>query len=69
VTSKPRGLYRIAGEEGKPDTAFVESGTLGFYVPEEQYREEGLEPDFDQLPCEPHFCAVEPKEDDGGAKA
>jgi len=64
VMSKPRGLYRIQGEEGKPNTAFVEGGTLGFYVLEQQYREEGFEPDFDELPCEPQYCVVETEKDD-----
>lgn len=59
MTSKPRGLYRVQGEKGKPNTAFIESGTLGFYVPERRYREEGFEPDFDALPCEPRHPAVE----------
>jgi len=61
--TKPRGLYRIQGEEGQPNKAFLEGGTLGFYVPEQEYRESGFEPDFDELPYEPQYCVVKSEKD------
>lgn len=69
VTSKPKGLFRIQSEEGQPDRAFVESGTLGFYVPEPEYRESGFEPDFDKLPREQQHRAIASGADEKKPKA
>jgi len=61
MTSKARGLFRLAGEKGKPDSAFVEDGIIGFYVSEQEYRQEGFKPSYDELPWEPQSRAPETK--------
>ena len=39
MTGEPRGVYRTQGENGKPNTALLESGTLGFDITEQEYRD------------------------------
>ena len=63
MTGEPRGVYRTLGTDEKPNTALVESGTLGFEVSEQEYREQGYKPDFEDLPCGDHFCPPEKKDD------
>ena len=71
MTGEPRGVYRTLGTEEKPSTALVESGTLGFEVSEQEYRDQGYKPDFDDLPCGSGSCASEMKGDQAhpGVKA
>jgi len=63
VTHEPRGVYRTLGEDGKPNTALVESGTLGFELTEQEYRDQGYKPNFDQLPCGSAACNREKKDE------
>ena len=55
----PHGVYRTKGVDGLPNTALVESGTLGFEIHEQEYRDQGYKPDFDDLPCGSTSCANE----------
>jgi hypothetical protein len=64
VAQEPRGIYRREGVTGKPNTAVVESGTLAFEISEEEYREKGYEPDFDDLPCGDLSCTTVKKDGD-----
>jgi hypothetical protein len=50
VTDQPQGRYRIQGEKGQPNMAFLEIGRIGVEVTEQEYRDGGYEPDFDGLP-------------------
>jgi hypothetical protein len=50
VTDQPQGRYRIQGEKGQPNMAFLEIGRIGVEVTEQEYRDRGYEPDFDELP-------------------
>jgi len=45
VTAEPRGVYRTQGEDGKPNTVLLESGTLGFDIPEQEYRDNKYKPE------------------------
>lgn len=63
MTREPRGVYRTQGEIGKPNTVLLESGTLGFYIPEQEYRDNGYKPDFDDLPWSHEYHAAEKKDD------
>jgi hypothetical protein len=65
VTREPRGVYRTQGEGGKPNTVLLESGTLGFDIPEQEYRENKYKPDFEDLPWSHEYHAANQK--DGGA--
>jgi hypothetical protein len=66
MTGEPRGVYRTLGTDEKPNSALVESGTLGFEVSEQEYRDQGYKPEFDDLPCGSASCATEMK--DGQAR-
>ena len=59
MTGEPRGVYRTLGTDEKPNSALVEFGTLGFEVSEQEYRDQGDQPDFDDLPCGSASCATE----------
>jgi len=50
-----RGLYRTTG------WAYVTDETIGFDVPEQQYRAKGYKPDYDQLPSKDAYDAAEAK--------
>ena len=63
MSGEPRGVYRTLGTDEKPNTALVESGTLGFEVSEQEYRDQGYKPDFDDLPCGSASCFTEKKND------
>lgn len=63
MAQEPRGVYRRDGVSGKPNTAVVESGTLGFEISEQEYREKGYKPDFHDLPCGDLSCAPVKKDD------
>lgn len=63
VTREPRGVYRTEGVNGKPNTVLLESGTLGFDIPEQEYRDGGYKPDFDDLPWSHEHHAAEKKND------
>jgi len=41
MTGEPRGVYRTLGTDEKPNSALVESGTLGFEISEQEYRDQG----------------------------
>ena len=64
MAEEPRGVYRTEGVKGKPNTALIESGTLGFEISEREYREKGDKPDFDDLPCGDLSCTTEKKDED-----
>ncbi len=61
VTDQPQGRYRTPGEKGSPNTVFVEIGRIGIEVTEEEYRDRGYEPDFDELPLKIDYCPVDEK--------
>jgi hypothetical protein len=63
VTGEPRGVYRTQGENGKPNTALLESGTLGFDITEQEYRDNKYKPDFDDLPWGHEYHAAKKKDD------
>jgi hypothetical protein len=52
VIIKPLGLCRREGVTGEGNSALVEYGALRFQIPEQKYRDKGLEPAFDNLPWE-----------------
>ena len=66
MTSEPRGVYRTQGEGGKPNTVLLESGTLGFDIPEQEYRENKYKPDFAELPWSHEYHAAKKTGDDAG---
>jgi hypothetical protein len=41
--------------------AFLEIGTIGVEVSEQEYRDHGYEPDFDQLPWKIDYCPLDEK--------
>ena len=47
---KPLGLCRKVGEKGEGNNVLVEYGALRFHIPEQRYRDKGIEPAFDNLP-------------------
>ncbi len=61
MTDTPQGRYRIQGDKGHPSIAFVEIGRIGIEIPEQEYRDRGYEPDFDELPWKIDYCPVEKK--------
>jgi hypothetical protein len=61
VTEQPQGRYRTPGEKDGPNTAFVEIGRVGIVITEQEYRERGYEPDFDELPLKIDYCPVDAK--------
>lgn len=61
MTEKPEGRYKTQGENGKPNTAFVEVGRIVFELSEQEYRDRGYEPDFDELPWKINYCPVDEK--------
>ena len=62
MTHQPQGRYRIQGEKGRPNLAFLEIGKIGMEVTEQEYRDRGYEPDFDQLPWKIDYCAFDEKD-------
>ena len=50
VTEQPQGRYRIQGEKGQPNIAFLEIGRIGLEVTEQEYRDGGYASDFGELP-------------------
>lgn len=62
MSAKPQGRYRSEGESGQPNTAFVEIGTIGLDITEQEYRDKGYEPDFDELPWKIQYCVVQKDE-------
>ena len=58
MTAKPFGVYRREGENGASECALVECGVLRFHIPEHKYREKGLEPAFEALPCETQYRSL-----------
>lgn len=69
MTREPRGVYRTQGENGKPNTVLLESGTLGFEIPEQEYRDGKFEPDFDDLPWSHEYHASNKTDDRVGRSA
>ena len=63
VTAEPRGVYRTRGEDGKPNTVLLESGTLGFDIPEQEYRDNKYKPDFEDLPWSQEYHTTNKKGD------
>lgn len=63
MTGEPRGVYRTQGENGKPNTVLLESGTLGFDIPEQEYRDSGYKPSFDDLPWSHEYHVANKKGD------
>ena len=61
MTYQPQGRYRILGEKGHPNLAFLEIGKIAIEVTEQEYRDRGYAPDFDQLPWKINFCAFDEK--------
>ena len=61
--TEPRGVYRTQGEDGKPNTVLLESGTLGFDISEQEYRENKYKPDFEELPWSHEYHAAKEKDD------
>lgn len=62
MTDQPQGRYRIQGEKGQPNMAFLEIGRIGVEVTEQEYRDRGYEPDFDGLPWNIAYCPSNAKE-------
>ena len=51
MTDQPQDRYRIKGEKGQPNTAFLKIGKIEVEVlTEQEYRDHGYGPDFDELP-------------------
>lgn len=65
MTGQPQGRYRIQGEKGQPNRAFLEIGMIGVEVTEQEYRDRGYGPDFDQLPWEIDYCPLDEKNPEG----
>lgn len=63
MTREPRGVYRTQGENGKPNTVLLESGTLGFDITEQEYRDNGYQPAFEDLPWGREYHAAKKKDD------
>jgi hypothetical protein len=59
MPNKPEGRYRTLGERGQPSIAFVEVGSVMLEISEQEYRDQGFEPDFDELPCKTGYCFVD----------
>lgn len=63
MPNRPQGRYRTPGESGQPSTAFVEVGSVVLEISEQEYRDQGYEPDFDELPCKTGYCFVDQRND------
>ncbi len=61
MTDTPQGRYRIQGDKGQPCIAFLEIGRIGVEITEQEYRDRGYEPEFDELPWKTDYCPVEKK--------
>jgi hypothetical protein len=61
MTPKPRGVYRTQGEVGLPNTVLLEYGALGFNISEQEYRDNGYQPNFDGLPWGHEYHAAKKK--------
>lgn len=55
MSDNPRGVYRTI-EEGGSSKVAIETGAILLFIPEQEYRANGYDPPFDDLPLtqEPH---------------
>lgn len=50
LAMEPRGAFKIRDGWGGQHSAWIDYGTKSFEVPEDQYRSQGYQPPFDDLP-------------------
>ena len=58
ITKVTRGLYRTGSYEAGDLSAFVSDGTMGFDIPEGDYRTRGYNPTFEALPTREEYETI-----------
>jgi hypothetical protein len=61
-----RGIFR---SPGNPPWAQVDYGMHSVPIPEPEYRQKGYEPDFDELPWEVEYKALQEKAQDDASRS